>query len=168
MGASLDTELPLEFVDAELAIMPLPLQHTKRDQAAGEMLLLSPFWARLTARQGQLLLADPDHFLDLGTPAIQAAHLRGRQRQAIGGIGLLAVSDNEPCEASAQPSALGPVGVSPMVTHRVAIEPPMLFDTAHEIPAIVTNPLQEGFGGIPGIKEHVLRAAAQAMASLAE
>jgi hypothetical protein len=34
MGASLDTELPLEFVDAELAIMPLPLQHTKRDQAA--------------------------------------------------------------------------------------------------------------------------------------
>src|SRR5919197_2219129 len=145
LGASLATELLLEFVDAELAIMPLPLPHTKCDQAAGEMMLLSPFRARLTARQGQLIRADPEHFLDLGTPAIQAAHLHGRQRQAIGGRVLLAVSDHEHCEAAAQPTALSPVGVSPMVTHRVAIEPLILFDTAHEIPAIVANPLQEGF-----------------------
>src|SRR5919198_1650133 len=168
MGASLETELPLEFVEAELAIMPLPLQHTTGDQAAGEMLLLSPFRARLTARQGPLILADPEHFRDLGTPAIQAAHLRGRQRQAIGGRVLLAISDHEHCEAAAQPTALSPVGVSPMVTHRVAIEPPILFDTAHERPAIVANPLPEGCGGIPGIKAHGLRAAAQAMASIAE
>src|SRR3712207_1554174 len=47
---------------------------------------LSPWRARLTARQAQLILADPDHFLDLCTEAIQLAHLRGRQPQAIGAV----------------------------------------------------------------------------------
>ena len=39
---------------------------------------------------------------------------------------------------------------------------------AYLIPAIVANPLQEGFGEVPSIKEHVLRAAAQAIAGIAE
>src|SRR5918912_595021 len=71
---------------------------------------------------------------------------------------LLAVSDPPDCEASAQPVALSPVRVPPMVPHGVPIAPAILFETAHEIPAIVANPLQEGSGGIPGIKQDVVRA----------
>ena len=54
-----------------------------------------------------------------------------------------------------------------MVTECVSIEPPMLFETAHERPPIVPNPLEEGFGGIPGIKEHKVGGAAQAIAGRA-
>jgi hypothetical protein len=49
MRASLETELSLEFVKAEVSIVPLPLQHTKRDQAAREMMPLRPFRTGLTA-----------------------------------------------------------------------------------------------------------------------
>ena len=87
MRAPLETELALEFVDAELPIMSLPLQHTKSDEAAGHMMLLSPVRARLTARQAQLIFAGPNDFLNLGPHTIEAAHLGGRQGQAIGGIG---------------------------------------------------------------------------------
>jgi hypothetical protein len=52
--------------------------------------------------------------------------------------------------------------------HRMSIAPPPLFEPAHKRPAIVPNPLQEGFGGIPGIKEHILRAAAQPITGIAE
>jgi hypothetical protein len=47
------------------------------------------------------------------------------------------------------------------------IEPAIFLETAHEIPSIVENPLQEGSGGIPGIKQDVVRAAAQTIASIA-
>jgi hypothetical protein len=43
MRASLETELALQFVKAELPIGPLPLQHTKGDEAAREMVPLRPF-----------------------------------------------------------------------------------------------------------------------------
>ena len=109
--------------------MSFPLQHTKRDEAAGHVMLLSPVRARLTARQAQLILADPDDFLDLRTDAIEAAHLGGRQCQAIGGVVLLAVSDNEHFEPPTQPAALGPVWVPPMMTERLPIEPAILFDS---------------------------------------
>ena len=75
----LDTVLSPEFVDAEALIMSLPLQHTTCNQAAGHMMLLSPVRARSTARQAQLILADPDNFRDLGSDARQSAHLRGGQ-----------------------------------------------------------------------------------------
>jgi hypothetical protein len=168
MGASLDTELSLACVDTELPIMPFPLQPTESDQAAGEMRLLRLRRARLTARQGQLIFADADHFLDLGTPAIQTAHLRGRQRQAMGGVVLLAVSDNQHFEATAEPAALGPVGVPPLMTERAAIEPPMLFETAHDILPILANPLQQGSGGIPGIDQHIVGMTPQAIPGIAE
>ena len=42
-GATSQTELALELVDAEVPIVPLPLQHTKRGQAAREMMPLRPF-----------------------------------------------------------------------------------------------------------------------------
>jgi hypothetical protein len=41
-GEPFETELSPEFVDAEALIISLPLQHTKCNQAAGHMMLLSP------------------------------------------------------------------------------------------------------------------------------
>jgi hypothetical protein len=76
-GEPLETELSSEYIDAEALIISLPLQHTKWHQAAGHMMLLSPVRARLTARQAQLILADPDTLRDLGWDARQSAHLRG-------------------------------------------------------------------------------------------
>lgn len=55
-----------------------------------------------------------------------------------------------------------------MLTDRVAIEPVILFETAHEIPPGVTNLLQKGSGGRPGIKEYLLRAAAWAITGIDE
>src|SRR5215813_12283059 len=101
MRVSLETELALKFVTAELAIVSLPLQHTKGDQTAGEVMYLRSFGARWTAIQAELILADPDDFLNMGAEAIQSAHLDRRQGQAIGGVVLLAVSDNEYFEAPA-------------------------------------------------------------------
>jgi hypothetical protein len=162
------TKLSLEFVATELPIMSLPLQHTKGHEAADHMMLLSPLRARLTAGQAQWILADPEDFLDLATHAIQATHLRGRQRQAMGGVVLLAVSDNQHFEAPVPPAALGPLGGPPMKAEGVAIEPAILFETAHAIPPIVPNPLQESSGGVPRIKEHKVRVTAQAIAGIAE
>jgi hypothetical protein len=93
MGVPLKTELSLEFVNAELLIVPFPLQHTEGDQTARDMVLLSPFRTRLTAGQAQLILAGPDHCLNLRADAIQPTDLRSRQPQAMGGIVLLAVAD---------------------------------------------------------------------------
>jgi hypothetical protein len=98
----------------------------------------------VTARQAQLILASPDDVLDLHTDAIEAAHLGGRECQAIGGVVLRAVSDNEPFEAPAQPAALGPVGVPPILMECLPIEPAILLETADELPSIVPNPLEEG------------------------
>ena len=75
MRVSLETELALKFVNAELAIVSLPLQHTKGDQTAGEVMDLCSFGARLTAIQAELILAGPDDFLNMGVEAIQSAHL---------------------------------------------------------------------------------------------
>jgi hypothetical protein len=50
----------------------------------------------------------------------------------------------------------------------VPIEPAILFETADETPPIVANPLEEGSGRIPRIKEHKVRVAAQAIAGIAE
>ena len=58
------------------------------------MMLLGSVRARLTVRQAQLIIADPDNFLDPGPDASQSADLRGIQCQAIGGVVLLVVSDN--------------------------------------------------------------------------
>src|SRR5215510_1064370 len=41
-GASLETELSLEVVDAEVQIMSFPLQHAKGDKAAGHVMLSGP------------------------------------------------------------------------------------------------------------------------------
>jgi hypothetical protein len=48
----------------------------------------------------------------------------------------------------------------PMVTERMAIEPAILFEAADEIPPVIPDTLEEGFRGIPGIKEDILGVAA--------
>ena len=75
--------------------MSLPLQHTKGRETASHMMELRPRGAGLTARQPELILTDPNHFLDLGTETIQAADLYSRQGEAIGGEILGAVSDDQ-------------------------------------------------------------------------
>jgi hypothetical protein len=58
--------------------------------------------------------------------------------------------------------------VPPMRTDRVPIEPTLLLETTDNRPAIVTHALEQGFRGIPGIKEPRCRATTQAMAGVAE
>ena len=41
-------------------------------------------------------------------------------------------------------------------------------EAAREVPPIVPNPFEQTLGGIPGIKEHILRVTAQAIAGRAE
>jgi hypothetical protein len=89
------TELALEFVDAEAAVMTFPFQHTKGDETTEDMMLLGPRRAGLTAAQAELLLADPHHFLNLGAQPVQVADLYGQYRQAIRGVVLFAMSDNQ-------------------------------------------------------------------------
>ena len=78
------TELALEFVDRQNSVMAFPLQDTKRDQTTSEMMLLSSFGAGLTAIQPELILTDADDLFNLRADLIESAHLRGRQRQAMG------------------------------------------------------------------------------------
>jgi hypothetical protein len=167
-GTALATELAPEFVDAEPAIESLALQDAKGNEATCQMMDLRPLRARLTARQPELILTDADQFLNLRAYTVPLPHLHGRQRQAIGGVVLFAVSDNEYFEAAAQPADLGPGGGPPMVPHRMSIEAAILLEATDKIPAIVATPFQERFGRIPRIKEDVCRATAQAMAGLAE
>jgi hypothetical protein len=124
--------------------------------------------AGLTATASALSLTDPNDFLDLGTLAIPTTHLWGQQRQAIGGVVLCAVSDNEHFETPTQPATRGPVGMSPMVTEGVAINPTMLFEPAHARPSVVAQAFQQGSRGIPGLEEHGLRTTAEALAGITE
>ena len=165
---SLETELLLEFVNAKLTILSLPLQHTKSDQRAGHVMPLRPLRTGLTAGAAQLILAHPDHGLDWGPDAIQTAHLGGCQCAAIRRLGLGAVSDDHDVQASCEPAGLCPLGMAPIGPERVAAEAAVLLEAADDRPPIVANPLQEGLRGIPGLKEHRLRAAAPMMAGLAE
>jgi hypothetical protein len=167
-GTTLATELVLEFVDREASVRAFPLQDTKGHHTARDVVHLRLLGAHLTARSTELLLTDADDFLDLGTYPVQLPHLHGGQRQAIGGVVLVAVSDNQDFEAAAQPADLGPVRVSPMLPHRVASEPAMLFQTPDNIPSVVATPFQERSRRVPRIKQDVRRATAQAMAGLAE
>ena len=54
----LAAELALECVDREAAIISFPLQDTKGDQTAGEVMELRSLRARLTARQPKLIFTD--------------------------------------------------------------------------------------------------------------
>ena len=165
---TLTTEVALEFVDREAAVISFPLQDTKGDQTAGEMMPLRPLRARLTAAQAELIFTDSNDLFYLRTKAIQPPHLGSCQREAIGRVVLGAVSDDQDFEASRQPAGLRPVGVAPMDSQRMAIEPSIFLKAADKIPPIVMNSLQEPSGGIPRVKEDVGRATAQAIAGIAQ
>jgi hypothetical protein len=165
---SLETETSFEFVDTEVPVVSFPLQHPKGDQAPGHVVPLRPLRTRLTAGSTQVILTHAHDFLALGAETIPPAHLYGREGQAIGGIVLGAVADDQPVQASSQPASCRPGGMAPIGPKRGAIESAILFKTADNRPAIVPNPLQEGFGGLPGVKEHVVRGTAPAIAGLAE
>jgi hypothetical protein len=162
------TELVLEFVDREASVMAFPLQDTKRDHTAREVMHLRPLGARLTATQTELILTDSNDLFNLGANAIQAVDLCWRQRQAVGGIALFAVSDHQHFEPFAQAADLRSVGVPPMPPDRVAIEPAVLLQTTDEIPPIVPNPLQQRLRRLPGVEHHVLGPTTQAVAGIAE
>jgi hypothetical protein len=164
----LATELALECIDREASVLPFPLQDTKCDQAASQVMQLSPLSTRLTAIEPELILTDTDDFFDLRTHLIESADLRSRQRQAVGGKVFGAVSNDQHFQASTQPAALRPVGVPPIGSERLAIEAVILLETTDEISSIVPNALQPGFRGIPGVKEDILWATAQAVPSIAE
>jgi hypothetical protein len=148
--------------------MAFPLQDTTCDQTAGQMMVLRPLRTRLTAIQPKLILAHSDDFFDLRTPPIEAADLCGRQGQAIGRVVLGAVSADQDLEPTAQPASLRPIRMTPIGPEGLAIEPAVLLEATHELPAILPHPLQQGFRREPGIKEDVLRATTQPMASVAK
>jgi hypothetical protein len=64
------TESPSEFVETELAIIALPLQHTKGDETTHDRMHLGPCGACLTARQPELILTRSDHFRALRAQTI--------------------------------------------------------------------------------------------------
>jgi hypothetical protein len=127
--------------------MSFVLQHTIGGEAASHMMQLRPLRACLTAGQPKLILTDPNDFFALGAACIQATYLRGRKRQASGGVVLGAVSDDQDFQASGQPAAFGPIRVAPIHPEGLAVEATILLEPAHEIPPIVPNPLQQTFGG---------------------
>src|SRR5262249_10780457 len=124
--------------------------------------------AGLTAREANSILAHPNDFRTLGADAIPTAHRRSREREAIGGVVLGAVSDHPHFEAPASPATRRPVGVPPRVTDRVTSASTMLLEPADNIPAIVASALAERFRRIPGSTEHRCRATAHALAGMAK
>jgi hypothetical protein len=128
---------------------------------------LRPRGTGLTARQPALILTDTDHFLNLGADTRQATDLCRRQGEAIGGELLGAVADDQDFHTPRPPTALRPIRVAPKGPERLAIEAASLLQAADKRPAIVPNPFQERFRGLPGVAEDILRATAQAIASIA-
>jgi hypothetical protein len=132
MRASLETARPLAGVEAEVPIVPLRLPPTKGDPAAREMMPWRPFRTGLTAGQAPWRLAEPEAGRTWRAEALPSAPRHRGQRQAMGGVVLLAGSDNQPVEAPTPPAALRPGRVPPVVTDRVASAPARLCATAHD------------------------------------
>ena len=55
-----------------------------------------------------------------------------------------------------------------MVTERMPIEAAILLEAAHEVPPIVAKAFEQGFGGIPRLKEHILGLTMQPIAGIAQ
>jgi hypothetical protein len=115
---------------------------------------------------------DPFHaamvLLNLEADAIHPTHLGSRQREAIGSVVLLAVSDHQRFEATRQPARLYPLGMVPVDSDGMAVEPAIFLEAAHKKASIVANPFQKPSGGIPRVEEHIRRATAQVIAGRAE
>jgi hypothetical protein len=94
--------------------MSFSLQDTKSDQAAGDVMPVSPLRVCLTAAQAELILIDTDHFFNLCTDVIHPPHLVSRQGQAIGRRVLGAVSDGQDAQFTCQSATRHPIGVAPI------------------------------------------------------
>ena len=128
---------------------------------------LRPLGARLTAGQVALGLTNSDDFRDLSPEAVDSPDLSRWQPQAVGGVILGAVSDDQDFQPPGQPTAVRPIRVPPIGPNRWAIEAAVLLQTADTVPAVVPNTLQQDFCGLPGVKEHRRGATAQRMAGIA-
>jgi hypothetical protein len=144
--------------------MAFPLQDAQCSQTAGDLVPLRPRSARLTATPAELILTAAHDLFHVGAPAIPATSLWGRPRQAVGGGGLLAVSDHPPLAPAAQPAALRPGGGPSVVPTRGARDPAVLLQTADAMPPRVPHPLQPRLRRIPGSTQPRRRATAQALA----
>jgi hypothetical protein len=155
-------------VETQVALMSCSRQDTTRDQTAGHMLRLSPVGAGLTARQTAWILPHLHHCRDRGADAREPPSLRSGQRQAMGGHVCGAVSDDQHLEAPRQPTSLRPGGLAPRRSQDLVMKPPVLLQATHNVPAIVMHALQQGVGGLPGIKAPRRGAPAQTLARRAE
>jgi hypothetical protein len=116
------------------------------------MVPLRPLGTRLPAGQSELVFACTDDFFNLGGELEQTAHFGGRQCQAIGGVVLGAVSDDQDFPATRPPAGLRPVGMTPTGPPGLTVEPAVLLQPADEIPSIVANPFQERLDGYQASK----------------
>jgi hypothetical protein len=124
--STFETKTSFELIKAHLTTMSFPLQHAKSDEAAGHVMPLGALGSCLTAAQPELVLACTDYFLNVGAKGVQAAYFSGRQRQAIRGIVLGAVSDDQDLQPTGQQASRCPIGMPPIRPERLAIEPAVL------------------------------------------
>jgi hypothetical protein len=132
------------------------------------MMQLRPLGAGPTACQTELILGQFNHCLDLGAGGLEPPDRRSGSRQAVGSIGLGAVSEGQDCHAAGQPAGRCPGRMPSISPAHLAIGPAGLLQAADKVPATAMAPLQEGCGGISGIQEHLFGAAAQTMARRAQ
>jgi hypothetical protein len=148
--------------------MAFPFSHAEGRQAAGDVRPLRPRRAGLTAAQAELLCTPRDDLFDLRPDAIEPAHLRRRQGQAVSGIGLGAVSDDHDCEAACEPASGGPRGVAPIRPDGVTVAAPVRRQAADNVPAIGAKALQQGSGRLPRVAEAGIGATAPAVARITQ
>src|SRR3712207_2637513 len=129
---------------------------------------LSPLSTRLTAIEPELVLTGTEDCFDVRTHLIQAADLRGRQRQAVSGEVFGAVSDDQPLQAPSQPASLRPVGMPPIGPKRLVVEPAVLLEPTDKVPPVVANSLEQRLGRVPRVEEDILRTTAQPITGIAE
>lgn len=65
-------------------------------------------------------------------------------------------------------AAFDPIGVAPVRPEGLPVEPVMLLEAADATPPIVSNPLQQTSGGVPGVEENRLWTTAQAATGVKE
>jgi hypothetical protein len=163
----LDTEAPLECVDAESTRRAVPLQDTHGDHTAGEVMPLRPLGTRWTATQAEVIRTDSPDLRKVCADAVHPPDLRCRHRQTVGGLVRGAVSDDQDVQAARPPAGLRPIRLAPIGPEGWAAEATVLLPSADAIPPIGAKPCQAGSAGLPGLTQPIRRAAAPAMAGIA-
>jgi hypothetical protein len=163
-----ETQLALEWLEAERPCLAFPLLDANSHAATGDVRELRALGARLTTGAAELLFAHAEDFLQESAEAVPATPLRSRPGQAMGGLVLGAISDDQDGAVTCQSIGGDPVGMPALRPHRLALAPAVLREPPANLPALIATPLPEGFGGIPGVHEDVRVATAQAKAGITE